>query len=487
MTPTTTTIQRYRQERVVLSSNKSNGFRTRDQTWRAGLLSWVRGCFNEGFAEASKSGQPILFIREKEIKCEIPLEIFDSEIEDVRFFAREEGPIVLGIGIAREWELDSEESFRDLKSTLDLIRGPPLPTIWLLGGWSFPPGRDAKSGNGLWRAFPRSSWVIPAVSFISSKGRKKLVLAAYLHGSTPQNRIKKYYERLIATVPPIPRRLPHSNQLKNQPSRKTWESLTRRALESISEAKMNKVVIARTLRIRFDADIPSSIVLKRLHESNPDSTVFAIRKGNATFLGATPESLLSLKDREAKVDCLAATTVRSSDTATDELLGLNLLQDMKSMREHQIVVKGVTDSLSPMCSKVEVQKETRLKKLAAVQHLLTTVKGRLLPGVHIWSAGLSLWPTPATGGEPKAAAVHWIQDFEPVMRGWYSGVVGCVNASGDGDLVVAIRSGIIQGKSAAIFAGSGIVSGSCPDKEFEETRWKMRTMREALGVPERNE
>jgi isochorismate synthase len=258
------------------------------------------------------------------------------------------------------------------------------------------------------------------------------------------------------------------------------------ALESISKGKMSKVVLASALKIQFDGKIPPSIVLKNLLESNPDSTVFALRKGGSTFMGASPEHLLSLKDEEVKVDCLAATAIRSSAAVTDEQLGLNLLHDEKSRREQQLVVKGVTDSLLSMCSEVQVQKDIQLRKLATVQHLLTTVKGRLSPGIDIWSAGLSLWPTPATGGEPKAVAIQWIQDFESVTRGWYSGVVGCVDASGEGDLVVAIRSGITQKKCAIIYAGSGIVSGSNADKEFEETRWKMRTMMEALGVHEGN-
>lgn len=469
---------------VLTNRTDFRGAASRYQKSRADLLGWARKALDEAFDEESRSSQTSLFIRETELEHEIPFQAFDSAIDDVRFFASEGGPMTLGIGIAREWAANPEGSFGDRRQTISLSPAPQQSAVPLLGGWSFPTGDAPKRGGRVWSGFPASSWAIPAITFVSLNGRTRVILAAFLDGSKPPSKILKYYERLVnAASGTAYRSYPCLVRVRSQPSRNKWLSMARHALEFISEGKLNKVVLARALSTWFDGDIPPSIVLKRLLQSNPDSTVFAIKKGEATLLGASPEHLLSLKERDARVDCLAATAARSSDPATDELLGSNLMHDEKSRREHLLVVRGVMDSLSSICSNVRVQGRIRLRKLATVQHLLTTVNGRLGPGVDIWSAGLSLWPTPATGGEPKNASLKWIQDFEPFVRGWYSGVVGRVNTSGDGELVVAIRSGIIRRKTAVIFAGAGLVSGSSPDKEFEETGWKMKTMMEALGVP----
>ncbi len=460
-----------------------------DQLSGTGLLAWVNQVLEEGFSAASEHRRPLLYVRERVLEGGIPLEVFDSTIQDLHLFSGANG-ILLGIGRAREWLFDSPHSLRKMKIALKMDHASLRhPKIRLLGGWAFPPKRHAEGAkNGAWKPFPYSRWVIPALTFSSRNGRIRLVLVAYLD-SSKENGMKEYYRGLAksatARLKTEASSLPVPARFKNLPSRKRWKSLVDIALESISKGELKKVVLARSVRILFDGDIPCSTVLKRLMELNPQSTVFAIRSGDATFLGATPERLLTLKGGEMRVDCLAASAPRSSDTAVDDSLGLNLLHDKKSRYEHQLVVRGVMRSLSALCSEAKASKTPMLKKLGTVQHLHTVVRGRLLPAVDIWSAALSLWPTPATGGEPKQRAVRWLQDYEPASRGWYSGVVGSVDPAGDADLVVSIRSGVIRGNSAVLFAGSGIVAGSDPRKEFEETDWKMGAMMKALAVRNR--
>jgi isochorismate synthase EntC len=141
----------------------------------------------------------------------------------------------------------------------------------------------------------------------------------------------------------------------------------------------------------------------------------------------------------------------------------------------------VAKSLSNICSKSWVPKVPSLKKLPTVQHLHTVIHGHLRRDGNIWSAAQALWPTSAVGGVPKERAIAWITEFEGRDRGWYSGLVGCVSASGqNGTFLVSIRSGILHGKRAFLFAGSGIVPQSDPEKEFEETLWKMEPMMRAL-------
>ncbi len=453
---------------------------------RADLGVWIDRVLEEGFCKDSKR-RPYLLVKAQEIDFEIPYEVIDLSIEDVHFFAGEEG-VFLGIGRAKEWKFYSEAALMKMKTALKLSNLSSCPSkTWLLGGWAFPPARVTRGWrDGIWKGFPYSRWVVPALLFTSIAGRNHVILAAHLDPST-EGWLKRYYTRLASTIANLraePTTTPVPLRLNSLPSRRQWISLARQALGSISKSKLRKVVLSRSVRILFDDDIKCSIVLKKLIESSPNSTVFAIKDGDTTFLGASPEHLLLLKDREIRVDCLAASAPRSSDGEVDKSLGLNLLSEKKSRYEHRLVVQSVKRSLSPLCSEIEAPEKPILKRLKNIQHLHTIVKGHLLPTTNIWSTALSLWPTPATAGEPKEPAIRWIQDFEPADRGWYSGVVGCINANGDGNLVVSIRSGVIRERHAVLFAGSGIVPGSDPVREFEETNWKMAIMMKALGVRE---
>ena len=243
------------------------------------------------------------------------------------------------------------------------------------------------------------------------------------------------------------------------------------------------MVLSRAVSLTFSGKVPASAVLRRLIALNPDSTVFAIKRRGSVFLGATPESLLSLKRGEVEVDCLAASSPRTSDKATDDALGARLLGDPKSSREHRFVVEAAVSALSPISSRVEVPGAPVLKRLTTIQHLYTPVRASLLEGEDVWAAAMALWPTPAIGGEPKEGAVRWLRKSEAARRGWYSGVVGLLNArQSEADFVVGIRSGVISGRRAVVYAGAGLVAGSEPRDELEETGWKLRTMGRALGI-----
>jgi menaquinone-specific isochorismate synthase len=262
--------------------------------------------------------------------------------------------------------------------------------------------------------------------------------------------------------------------------------LAQEAIASISRNELKKVVLARAVALTFGGKVPASTVVRRLIAQNPDSTVFAIKSRGSVFLGATPESLVSVKKRDVEVDCLAATSRRSNDATADDTLGSRLLSDSKSRREHDFVVNAAVKALTPISSGVEVPSEPVLKKFTKIQHLYTPVRAKLLNGKDAWDAALALWPNPAIGGEPRERAVSWIRKFERFDRGWYSGAVGVMSARFDeADLVVGIRSGVIKGRQAVIYAGAGLVAGSEPPDEFEETSLKLGTMGRALGIDDR--
>ncbi|MDG6994995.1 MAG: isochorismate synthase [Nitrososphaerota archaeon] len=418
---------------------------------------------------------------------ELPFSVFDSSIQDVHFFAGTDS-YFLGLGIARHEIFSFQPSREEIGNILSEIARRSSKEIIIFGGWSFPPSHSEDQATAkkmqVWKDFPYSDWVIPALTLVYENGLGRIILAVNVENSSPRL-LNEYYEGLVTSLGGLRRKspvIPRLVRTTNIPPQGQWKDLVRKALASIRKGEFQKVVPARSVEMLFESDVPCSTVLRKLIQTNPEATIFAIKKGDAVFVGATPERLFTLKNGNLKVDCLAASAPRSGDPETDDLLGEDLLRDSKSLYEHKVVVDKVARSLSRICTRTEVSIEPTLKKLPNVQHLLSTVRGKLRPAVDVWSAAQILWPTPATSGEPRESAIRWIQDFEGIQRGWYSGVVGYVNGKADqGNLYVAIRSALIRKNTAFLFAGSGIVPGSDPQKEFEETNWKMKTMMNALG------
>lgn len=457
---------------------------------RSALQDWVDRSLAEGLSDARNKGAATLHVASRRVDWPLPLEVFDSPVQDVHFFGGPERA-VLGVGVARAFELGQPGKIgaraRTALLALGSLPAPDASRVSLIGGWGFPSARGRRR-RGAWGEFPASRWVVPAFTLSSSGREATLTMVANVAPTSKEAPMRAQYRALVKMLQPRPatartEALPALKSSRSTPTRASWLSVAREAIDSIARDELKKVVLARAVELTFGGKVPPAVVLRRLMAFNPDSTVFAIKRRGSVFLGATPESLLSYRGREVEVDCLAASSPRSADRETDYILGARLLRDPKSTREHQFVVRAAVSALSAISSRMEVPGAPVIKKLTTIQHLYTPVKATLLEGEDVWAAATALWPNPAIGGEPKDKAVRWIQKFERVDRGWYSGVVGLVDArQAAADMVVGIRSGVITGRRAVIYAGAGLVAGSVPKDEFEETGWKLRTMSRALGV-----
>jgi isochorismate synthase len=205
----------------------------------------------------------------------------------------------------------------------------------------------------------------------------------------------------------------------------------------------------------------------------------------ACFLGATPERLVRLEGRFLKADCLAGSAPRGATEEEDRRLGEALLADAKERHEHALVVQAVREALAPVCSSFCAPETPGLLRMPNVQHLHTPVRGTLRGQTSILELVERLHPTPAAGGLPREAALPLIRRYEPFGRGWYAAPVGWLDALGDGEFAVAIRSALIRGQEALLYAGCGIVAASDPDREYAESCLKLRPMLWALGDRER--
>jgi isochorismate synthase len=252
---------------------------------------------------------------------------------------------------------------------------------------------------------------------------------------------------------------------------------------------LSKVVLAHAVEVQVDRAFDPPALLAELGRSHPGCFLFALRPapGAPVFLGASPERLARVEEsasgeRRVVSGALAGSAPRGETEEEDDALGRRLLTSAKDLEEHAIVGDMIAGALAPLCRRVDRWIEPVLEKLATVQHLYTPISGCLEPGRGVLDAVAALHPTPAVGGMPREGALAAIRKLERVARGLYAGVIGWADRDGRGDSAVAIRSALVDGARARVYAGGGIVATSDPDVEVEEARLKMAAV---LGAMER--
>jgi menaquinone-specific isochorismate synthase len=260
-----------------------------------------------------------------------------------------------------------------------------------------------------------------------------------------------------------------------------WERAVATAVDRIKAGRLQKVVLARDLYASASGLIDERLLLGRLAERYPDCYTFAC----GGLVGATPELLIRRQGLQISSLVLAGTAPRGDDPARDAALGTALLASAKDTEEHGYAAAGVRESLAPLCDELTVAPRPALLRLANVQHLATTISGRLAVGADGTSPSVlaladALHPTAAVCGTPAETAMELIRELEGMDRGRYAGPVGWVDSAGNGEWGIALRCAELDGIRARLFAGGGIVADSDPAAELAETQAKLRPMRSAL-------
>jgi isochorismate synthase len=267
------------------------------------------------------------------------------------------------------------------------------------------------------------------------------------------------------------------------PSRTSWETSVGTAVALIRQGALDKVVLAREERLFGGSPFSPLSTLARLRQFDSEATIFAIQAQGAWFLGASPERLVRLRDNRVDVTCLAGSIGTGCDEDERRWLADRLLASEKDREEHEIVVRSTMSALSEACEDVTRLPNTpRVATARAVQHLETPISAQMRDGGSVLDLVERLHPTPAVGGYPTERALSVMRELEEIDRGWYAGPFGWTDLNGSGEFVVAIRSALLSGRIASVFAGSGIVADSVPAAEYEETSLKLRPMLAGLSA-----
>lgn len=350
--------------------------------------------------------------------------------------------------------------------------GPLRPR--LLGGFAFDPLAPA---GGPWGGFDYGWLSLPRLLFVRDGGDCGVVLAP---GSHPAE-VDYLVER-------SERAEPGARERPETALRVIWD-INRPALmyavaEIAAEVRAGlyeKAVLASVRELETAAAIDPGATLAQLREDYPHCYLFSFRRGDAIFLGASPEQLAGLSGGAVSTLGLAGSARRGRTPEEDAELGEALLRDAKERIEHEIVVRALREGVAGLASDLEAPNRPELLRLHNIQHLATEVRGRALPGVDILDLVGRLHPTPAVCGWPSATAREVITRHERFDRGWYAGPVGWMDGAGEGEFAVGLRSALVRGRRAWLFSGAGITGDSTPEGELAEIELKFRPLTSALG------
>ncbi len=262
-----------------------------------------------------------------------------------------------------------------------------------------------------------------------------------------------------------------------------WESAVAEAVRRIGRGDLEKVVLARDLVARASAPLDVRWPLRQLARDYSTCWTFAVDR----LFGATPEMLVRRERGLVTSRVLAGTIRRTGDDAHDLQLAATLARSSKDLEEHEYAVRSVAEALAPHCTSMNVPEAPFVLHLPNVMHLATDVAGVVDPeddpGTTSLELAAALHPSAAVGGTPTPDATALIAELEAMDRGRYAGPVGWLDASGDGEWGIALRSGLLSesGDAVRLFAGCGIVADSDPADELAEAQAKFLPVRNALN------
>ncbi|WP_242144278.1 MULTISPECIES: isochorismate synthase MenF [unclassified Bacillus cereus group] len=349
----------------------------------------------------------------------------------------------------------------------------------LFGGFSFDPEKEQTE---LWKEFKDTTFSLPAFLLTVKNEKAWLTINTFVSAKDSADKkyeeISSFEERILqeSEYPLEESRLVVASKVEVDPQ--GWMHAIEKVQEEMRKGNVQKVVLARELKLEMDQQIDSARVLEALRIGQPDCYVFSFDYKGACFLGATPERLIRKEGNKFTSMCLAGSIGQGSSIEESEKNGEMLLHDEKNLVEHGYVVNMIRNVLQEHCEVVNIPESPGLLTTKNLIHLYTPVEAE--GDASLLTLVEELHPTPALGGTPRHVAMKLIRDVELLDRGLYGAPIGWMDEQGNGEFAVALRCGLLNGEKASLFAGCGIVMVSVPQLEYEETSLKFRPMLGAL-------
>jgi menaquinone-specific isochorismate synthase len=420
------------------------------------------------------------------LKFTLLLEHFANKAEDVFYYSEPDSNIsFLSFEILNKqsFSFDNYESLAEEISKLKnkLISNHAdyqkfkLPIF--LTSVKFPIKKDSEE----WADFNDIDFIIPKIILFQHSETCFIVANFFSESFSHHENFNEFLERETELIYNLETRLQDSNSdrtilknLINVDDYKNWESKIFSVIEEIKREKIDKVVIARRVENEIISLINWQKIFTDLNNKFPTCTNFLYKSGKSIFFGSTPEILIKYSGNTFFTEALAGSIMRGINPEQDKQLEDELLKSDKNKVEHEAVIDYIKKSVFNYVDQVEIVKNPIVKKLPNIQHLQTSVTGTLKSKDQIFKIISSLFPTPAVCGIPKELSLKMIEKTEDFDRGLFSGVIGWFNADNYGEFFVTIRSALVKDNKLYAYAGCGIVEGSDPKEEYEETLLKLK-------------
>jgi menaquinone-specific isochorismate synthase len=425
---------------------------------------------------------PYLFRLTKELDSGFPgLEAVTTCNVPEKFYFNAKDDLFQLAGLGSALTIEADEPERLLAGFNDVWAADQ--SIPVFGGFSFYGDENPASE---WERFNHYRFTLPFIEICKSPGGTHVAVNYVNSRRLPASSvIQEITERLqdldekFHRISESPK--PSGLTIELIPEKSHWNGMVKKALHTISEEVLKKIVLARKKIITRQGFWDPSQILETLSkiEENSFTFLYQVDYGIA-FLGRSPERLFRIHDRQILAEAIAGTRPRGKNDFDDQALEAELLGSPKEMDEHRFVSGFIESRMRQHCSDVKIQSREEILKLKNVQHIITRFTGCAGGISHPLSIARSFHPTPAVGGYPQDKILEHLKQSEPFHRGWYAAPIGWMNKT-NADFAVGIRSALVHKNHLHIFAGAGIVRQSNAQAEWSETEKKMDNFTAILG------
>ena len=366
-----------------------------------------------------------------------------------------------------------EEIKKDFVSNWTSDKNCDIPLV--LGGIKFAPNQKSE----VWEDFFDSDWFIPKLLLSKNNSRNYLIYNSLINHHDIYSELEQFsniLDQLIHAKSVVQNKNKDWDiiNVSANDSYSEWEKNVNLAVEKISNKNLSKVVLSREVKFKLTKKPILPTLLNELSSKYPRCYTFAYQKQNSCFWGASPEKLARFSEEWIEVDALAGSAPRGNSKEEDDFFEHFLLNSKKNLNEQQAVVNFIQNLLAQMTEEITFNEKPIIRKLSNIQHLWTTIKAKLKKEFSLFDILKELHPTPAICGTPWLAARNTILEMEKHDRGMYTGNIGWFNFNGNGEFAVGIRSALLKSDYLYAYSGCGIVEGSEPKMEFEESEIKLK-------------
>ena len=338
----------------------------------------------------------------------------------------------------------------------------------------------AEHSEDEWQNFYDSNWFIPEMMILRRNETEEIFYNFKNHHTST----KKILDRFTSLIESLTK--PSSTTESKSPrilstkgispkDKKKWKSLVTEALDKLMDSEISKIVLSRRIDMVVSEAPNWDKLLNYFMANYPDCSNFIFHNNNSTFFGSSPERLAKFLNGKITIDILAGSASRGANAEDDFRIEKEMLNDSKLINEHELVVKQVKKAVENYVEEIQMNKLPS-KKLLNIQHLHTILEADFSNNNYMFDIIESIFPTAAVCGEPKDKALNQIKKIEDYKRGLYSGLIGFFNLKNEGEFIVGIRSALLNENKLYAYAGCGLVEGSNPDDEFEETEMKLKAI-----------